>query len=302
MGAGQGSLAPLRIGVTGADGLLGGTLVPLWRRAGADVVAWTIRDFDVRDAAAVRRAIVGAGPDVVLHLAAYTDVDRAEAEPEVALAVNGDGTANVAAGCRAAGAHLVHLSTDYVFDGTASSPIPPSAPRAPLGAYARGKAVGEAAVEAAGGAWTIVRTAWAFGPGGRNFVDTVRAAAVEGRALRVVDDQVGAPTSVRLVAEGLWGLAARRVTGYWHLAAAGAASWFEVARAVYGCVQADPARVPPCSSREAARAARRPAYSVLDCRATETVLGVALPAWQEHVTAYVRTGRTPGLGLVTGEA
>ena len=292
----------MRVGVTGADGLLGGTLVPLWRRAGAEVVAWTVRDFDVRDAAAVRRAIVGAAPDVVVHLAAYTDVDRAEAEPELALAVNGDGAVNVAAGCRAAGAHLVHLSTDYVFDGRAGAPIPPSAPRAPLGAYARGKAVGEAAVEAAGGAWAIVRTAWAYGPGGRNFVDTVRAAAAEGRALRVVDDQRGAPTSVRLVAEGLWGLAARRVTGHWHLAAAGSASWFDVARTVAAAAGADPARVTPCSSREAGRAAPRPAYSVLDCRATETVLGVALPPWQEHVTAYVAQGRLPGLGLITGEA
>ncbi len=287
--------------MTGADGLLGGTLVPLWRRAGADVVAWTVRDFDVRDAAAVRRAIVGAGPDVVLHLAAYTDVDRAEAEPEVALAVNGDGAANVAAACRAAGAHLVHLSTDYVFDGTATAPIAPATPRAPIGVYARGKAVGEAAVEAAGGAWTIVRTAWAYGPGGRNFVDTVRAAAAEGRSLRVVNDQVGAPTSVRLVAEGLWGLVARRVTGHWHLAAAGAASWFEVARAVYGFTQAEPARITPCSSRDAARAARRPAYSVLDCRATEAVLGVPLPAWQEHVATYVRTGRLPGAGILEGD-
>ncbi len=292
----------MRVGVTGADGLLGTTLVPLWRRAGAEVAAWTLDDFDVRDGAAVRRAVVGARPDVVLHLAAYTDVDRAEAEPQVALQINGGGTANVAAACRDAGAHLVYLSTDYVFDGATAGPIPPSAPRSPLGAYARGKAAGEAAVEASGAAWTIVRSGWVFGPGGRNFVDTVREAAAEGQALRVVDDQIGAPTSTRLVAEGLWGLVGGRWSGYWHLAAAGAVSWFEVARTTYECARADPALVTPCSTRDAARAAPRPANSVLDCRATGTALGVALPGWVEHVAAYVRTGRVPGLGLIDGDA
>ena len=289
------------VGVTGANGLLGTTLVPLWRRAGARVVAWTLDDFDVRDAEATRQAILGARPDVVLHLAAYTDVDRAESEPQVAMQVNRDGTANVCAACREAGAHLVYLSTDYVFDGSASVPIPPAAPCAPLGVYAEGKAAGEAAVEASGTVWTIVRTEWVFGPGGPNFVDTVRRGADEGRAVRVVTDQVGAPTSTRLVAEGLWGLVGRGLAGHWHLAAAGSASWFEVARTVYGCAQSDPALVAPCSTREAARAARRPEYSVLDCHATETALGVALPGWEEHVAAYVRTGRVPGLGLIHGD-
>ncbi len=195
----------MRAGVTGADGLLGTTLVPLWRRAGAEVVGWTLEDFDVTDGAATRRAILDAKPDVVIHAAAYTAVDRAESEPDVALAVNRDGTANVCAACTELGARLVYLSTDYVFDGAARAPIPPDAPRAPLGAYARGKAAGEAAVEASGSPWMIVRTEWVFGPGGANFVDTVRRAAAEGRALEVVDDQVGAPTSTRLVSEGLWG-------------------------------------------------------------------------------------------------
>ena len=293
---------PLRVGVTGADGMLGSSLVPLWRHAGAEVKAWTLADFDLRDGAAVRRAVAAARPDVVLHLAAYTDVDRAEAEPGLALAVNGEGTAHVAAACREAGALMVYLSTDYVFDGTARQPIPASAPRAPLGAYARGKAEGEAAVEASGGRWAIVRTGWVFGPRGRNFVDTVRRAADVARPLRVVDDQRGAPTSVRLVAEGLWGLARKAATGHWHLAASGVASWFDVARAIYGSAGRDPELVAPCSTREAARAAPRPAYSVLDCRATAQALGVELPAWQAHVTAYVRTGRLPGLGLIRGEA
>lgn len=291
----------MRAGVTGADGLLGTTLVPLWRRAGAEVVGWTLEDFDVTDGAATRRAILDAKPDVVIHAAAYTAVDRAESEPDVALAVNRDGTANVCAACTELGARLVYLSTDYVFDGAARAPIPPDAPRAPLGAYARGKAAGEAAVEASGSPWMIVRTEWVFGPGGANFVDTVRRAAAEGRALEVVDDQVGAPTSTRLVSEGLWDLLRRRAEGRWHLAAAGAASWFEVARVIYAAAGADPALVSPCDSAGAGRAAPRPAYSVLDCGATAAALGLPLPHWEQHVTAYVRTGRVPGLGVLVGE-
>jgi dTDP-4-dehydrorhamnose reductase len=291
----------LRVGVTGANGLLGTTLVPLWRRAGADVVPWDIGDFDVREAEAVRRAILDAKPDVVVHAAAYTAVDRAESEPDVATAINRDGTANVCRGCREAGARVVYVSTDYVFDGRAAAPMPPDARRAPLGAYARGKAEGEVAVERSGCAWMTVRTEWVFGPGGPNFVGTIRSAAAEGRALKVVDDQVGAPTSTRLLSEGMWGLVGRGATGYWHLTAAGAASWFAVARAVYGVAGADPERVSPCSTAEAARAAPRPAYSVLDCGATASLLGVVLPPWEQHVTAYVRIGRVPGLGLIEGD-
>ncbi|HXY68534.1 MAG TPA: dTDP-4-dehydrorhamnose reductase [Gemmatimonadales bacterium] len=292
----------MRVGVTGADGLLGATLVPLWRRAGADVAAWTLDAFDVRDAAATRRAVVADRPDVVVHLAAWTDVDGAEADPDAALAVNRDGTAHVAAACREAGARLVVLSTDYVFDGSARRPIPPDTVPAPRGAYARSKAAAEAAVASCSGPWTILRTGWLFGPGGRNFVDTVRAAAAAGRALRVVDDQVGAPTSSRLVAEGLWGLVRAGKTGRWHLAAAGAASWFEVAREVFRAAGADPLRVTACRTAEAGRAAPRPAYSVLDCRATEAALGMALPRWEAHVAAYLATGRVPALGLIEGDA
>jgi len=277
-------------------------LVPLWRKAGAEVVGWDLDDFDVRDAGAVRRVIAGARPDVVIHAAAYTAVDRAESEPDLAMAVNRDGTANVCRACGESGARVVYLSTDYVFDGRASAPIPPAARRSPLGAYARAKAEGEVAVERSAGPWMIVRTEWAFGPGGPNFVDTVRKAAAEGRALSVVNDQVGAPTSTRLLSEGLWGLVRRETTGHWHLAASGAASWFEVARTVYAAAGADPALVSPCSTAEAGRAAPRPPNSLLECNATRAALGVSLPAWEKHVTAYVRTGRVPGLGLIEGEA
>lgn len=288
----------MRVGVTGSNGLLGRTLVTLWRRAGADVLGWTRGDFDVRDGVATRRAIVAARPDVVVHAAAYTAVDRAEAEPELAMAVNRDGTAAVCAAGREVGARVVYVSSDYVFDGSAREPVPPSAPPAPLGAYARSKAEGERAAQASGVASLIVRTGWVYGPAGRNFVDEMRAAAAADRGVTVVDDQVGAPTSARLVSEGLWGLVRAGEGGVWHLAAAGAASWFDVAQAVFGESGKPAGLVSRCSAAAAGRAAPRPAYSVLDCRETASRIGVRLPAWEDHVRAYVRTGEQRGLGII----
>ena len=289
----------MRVLLLGAGGMLARDIM---REAppGAELITPAEREADVTNEAAIRRTVDAARADVIVNCAAYTNVDAAEAERERTFAVNAEGPGIVGrVAWRIDGLALVgHYSTDYVFDGSARAPIPPLAPRAPRGVYARGKAEGEAAVERSGCAWTIVRSAWVFGPGGPNFVDTVRAAAREGQSLKVVNDQIGAPTSTRLLTEGLWGLVERGVTGPWHLAASGAASWFEVARTVCRAAGADPETVTPCSTAAAARPAPRPAYSVLDCRATSGALGLPLPAWQEHVTAYVRTGRLPGIGLL----
>jgi len=291
----------LRVGVTGAGGLLGRTLVPLWREAGADVVAWAHADLDVTDGAAVARAIGQARPEVVVHAAAWTNVDGAESNPR-AMAVNETGTKTVAASANAVGATVIYISSDYVFGGAARRPIPPDATLSPVGAYATSKAAGERAVTAAAGAWLIMRTGWSYGPGGRNFVDTMRQAAREARPVQVVDDQVGAPTSVRLMAEALWALLAGRARGIWHVTAAGETSWHGVARAVYEASGADPGLVRRCSSAELNRPAPRPAYSVLDCTRTVAALGAPLPAWDDQVRAYVRTGALPACGLLEAAA
>lgn len=288
----------MRVGVTGAGGLLGTTLVPLWRRAGEDVIAWTLEDFDVTDAEAARRAITDARLEVVVHAAAYTAVDRAESEPDVAMRVNRDGTVNVCRACAEVGARLVYISTDYVFDGAAHAPIAPDTEPSPQGAYARSKAEGERAVRSAARVWLIVRTGWLYGPGGPNFVDTMRVAAAERRQVAVVNDQYGAPTSTRLVSEGVLLLARRAVIGMWHLTAAGVTSWHDVARTVFDAAGAPAELVTPCSTEEAARPAPRPRYSVLDSGGTATMLGVELPAWEKQVTEYVRTGRQSGLGIL----
>ncbi len=280
----------MRVAVTGAGGLLGATLVPLWRRAGADVVAWSRADLDVTDAAQVREAVASVGASAVVHCAAWTAVDDAETAEAEAMRVNRDGAAAVAEATAAAGATLAHISTDYVFDGRASVPITPGAAPAPLGAYARSKAAGEEAVRAAGGDWLIVRTGWMYGPTGPNFVDAMRRSASRARAVRVVDDQVGAPTSARLVADALWGLLAARARGAWHVAAAGETTWYGVARAVYEDAQADPALVTPCTTAALGRPAPRPAWAVLDCRETERLLGAPMPGWREQLRHYMRHG------------
>ena len=292
----------MKVGVTGSGGLLGRTLVPLWREAGAEVLAWTRADFDVTDAAAATRVIGAARPDAIVHAAAWTDVDGAEREESSAMRANRDGAANVAAAAAAARATLLHVSTDYVFDGSARTPLPPGANPAPLGAYARSKAAGEAAVRGSSADWAIVRSGWIYGPGGRNFVDTMKQAARDARSVAVVDDQVGAPTSVRLLAEALWALLTARARGIWHVAAAGETSWYGLARVVYEAAGVDPSRVKACTSAESGRAAPRPAWAVLDCRATVTALGVPMPAWDEQVRAYVMTGVLPACGLMKAAA
>jgi dTDP-4-dehydrorhamnose reductase len=288
----------MRVGVTGAGGLLGRTLVPLWRAAGAEVTGWTRRDLDVTDPDAVRGALRVVRPDVVIHAAAWTDVDGAEQHEDDAMRVNRDGTAEVGAACAETGATTVYLSSDYVFDGRATAPMATDRPLHPLGAYARSKAAGEAAVRAAGGTWMVVRTGWLYGPGGRNFVDTMRAAAEERRAVRVVDDQVGAPTSARLIAEVVWRLLPLGTERVWHVAAAGATSWYGVARSVYQAAGAPAEDVQPCSTAEAARPAPRPAYSVLDVEATAAALGRPLPGWEEQVRAYVQHRLLPACGWI----
>lgn len=280
----------MRVAVTGAAGLLGTTLVPLWRAAGADVTAWTHQDVDVTDRGAAFDAVRTARPDVVLHAAAFTDVDGAEAAPETAMRVNEGGSAVIAAACAAHGATMIYLSSDYVFGGSGSVPIPPDAPLAPAGAYARSKAAGEAATRGGARDWLIIRTGWVFGPGGKNFVDTMRQRAQDGQPSRVVNDQHGAPTSTALIAGVVWRLVSGGRRGVWHVTPSGATTWFGVAQQVYRAAGADASLVSPCSSAELGRRAPRPVWAVLETRATAEALGEPLPPWQRDVDAYVKSG------------
>jgi dTDP-4-dehydrorhamnose reductase len=229
-------------------------------------------ELDVTDARAVRAAI---GPDdLVVNCAAWTDVDGAEEHPDEALRVNRDGARNVA---EAAGA-VAYVSSDYVFDGRKRSPYLESDPTGPLSSYGRSKLEGERATAAANPRHWIVRSAWLFGAGGGNFVETMLRLGPE---VRVVDDQVGSPTFTGHLADALAALVKRDDFGVHHLAAAGSCSWYEFAREIFERAGRE-VELSPCTTAEFPRPAPRPAWSVLGSER-----GHWLPHWREGLQAYL---------------
>ncbi|HWC26665.1 MAG TPA: dTDP-4-dehydrorhamnose reductase [Solirubrobacteraceae bacterium] len=276
----------MRLLVTGAGGMLGSAVADAAARRGHDVVACSRAQLDVTDAASTRTAVVAARPRAVVNCAAYTDVDGAESEPQRAEAVNVRGAANVAAAAAQAGALMIHVSTDYVFDGSKREPWVESDPVAPLGVYGETKLAGERAVVAATASCAIVRTAWLFGAGGRNFVDTMLALAAQRDEVSVVTDQIGCPTWTGHLAGALVELAGRPgATGLHHIAAGGACSWNELATEVFARAGVD-CRVLPATSEQFARPAPRPAYSVL---ASERRDRLVLPHWRDGLAEYLAT-------------
>jgi dTDP-4-dehydrorhamnose reductase len=247
--------------ITGAGGMLGRDLLAVLD--GEDVTAAGRAELDITDGAKVRDLV--EGHDVVLNAAAWTDVDGAEADEAAATAVNGTGVAVLARACAAAGARLVHVSTDYVFPGDADAPYTEDAPTAPLNAYGRSKLAGERAVRAAlPDSGYVVRTAWLYGAHGNNFVRTMLRLAGQREFVDVVDDQVGQPTWSRDLAERLVALAGSGgPAGVYHGTAAGQTSWHGLAAAIFAESGLDPARVRRTTSAAYVRPAPRPSYSVL---------------------------------------
>jgi dTDP-4-dehydrorhamnose reductase len=251
--------------VTGAGGMLGRDLVSVLASIpGAAVAAATRATLDITDPHAVAAAV--AGHDVVVNAAAWTDVDGAEMHETQATAINGDAVAALAHSCAAAGAHLLHVSTDYVFSGDATRPYHEDAPTAPVNAYGRGKLVGERAVLASSG--YVVRTAWLYGAHGRNFVATMLRLATERETVEVVDDQLGQPTwtgalAAQVVELGQAALGGTAPPGVYHGTASGQTSWFGLARELFALAGLDPDRVRRTTTDNFPRPARRPAYSVL---------------------------------------
>jgi dTDP-4-dehydrorhamnose reductase len=267
----------MRLLVCGANGMLGHRVVDVARERGHDVRGTDLPELDLTDADAVARFVDGY--DAVVNCAAYTAVDQAEAEEELALRVNRDAAANLAA----AVPYLVHVSTDYVFDGEATSPYVESSAPAPTGAYGRTKLAGEEAVRAASAGHAIVRTAWLYGAGGKNFVDTMLRLGRERDEVKVVFDQVGSPTWTGHLAPALVDIAERRGAGVFHAAGGGQCSWFELAVEAMRVAGLD-CRVVAIPSEEFPTPTKRPAYSVL---ATERSDGVHLPPWQDGVKGHL---------------
>lgn len=247
--------------IAGAGGMLGTDLRTVLE--GRDVTALARAELDVTDAEAVLAAV--SGHDVVINASAYTKVDDAETHEADAFAINATGTANLARAAAATGAAFVTVSTDYVFDGSATTPYSEDAPRNPVSAYGRTKAEGERlALEAHPTGTRIVRTAWLYGEHGGNFAKTMLRLASERDTVDVVTDQVGQPTwTMDLASQILAMLDAEAPAGVYHGTNSGQASWYEFARAVFELGGHDPDRVKPTESAQFVRPAPRPAYSVL---------------------------------------
>jgi dTDP-4-dehydrorhamnose reductase len=274
----------MRLLVLGSGGMLGRAVARDAARLGHDVVALGHGDLDVTDAANVARIVAAVGPRAVVNCAGFTDVDGAESSEAGALRVNGDGAGHVAHVAAEVGARVVHVSTDYVFDGAKRAPWVESDPVAPLQAYGRTKLAGERAVADANDEHAIVRAAWLFGAGGPSFVETMLRLGAERDEVTVVTDQHGGPTWTGHLAPALVEIAERRGdVGLFHAAGAGECSWYEFAveilhRAGLRC------RAVPTTTDRFPRPARLPAYSVLG---TEREPAIVLPAWPAGLDAYL---------------
>lgn len=271
-----------RILLTGRNGQVGWelerTLAPL-----GQIHACDHSSLDLADADSIRSAVRAFKPDVIVNAAAYTAVDQAEAEPELAQAINGTAPGILAEEAKRLGALLVHYSTDYVFDGTKPTPYTEADAPNPLGVYGRSKLAGEQAVQAVGGEHLILRTSWVYGLRGRNFLLTIMRLAGEKPLLRIVGDQVGAPTWCRNIAETTAALLAspQGPRGLFHLTAGGTTSWHGFAAAIVAARGAT-ARVEEITTADYPLPARRPANSRLDCGALRAQ-GIALPDWQDQL-------------------
>lgn len=295
-----------RLLLIGGNGQLGRELRRSLAALG-EVVA-TTRDGRLHDGGSAIAADLGepqglaqvvreVAPDAVVNAAAYTAVDKAESEPEVAFRVNGQAPGVLAAACAEAGIPLVHYSTDYVFDGQGTRPYREDDPTAPLGVYGASKLAGEEAIRAAGGRHLVFRTAWVYAAHSHNFLRTMLRLGAERDELRVVADQVGTPTPAALIAD-VTAVALRRalgdagVSGTWHLVADGHTSWHGFAEAIFaeavaaGLLPRAP-RVQAITTAEFPTPARRPVYSCLDTGALRRDFGIDLPSWQQALRQVV---------------
>ncbi len=286
----------MRYLVTGARGMLGSDLVAVL--ADRDVTGLGSAELDVTDRAAAIAAV--RGYDVVINAAAYVRVDDAETNEAEATAVNGVGAENLAVAAREAGAKLVQVSTDYVFDGSATSPYPETEPLAPLGAYGRSKAEGERRVLAAHpeGSY-IVRTAWLYGRNGASFPRTMLSLAASRPTVSVVADQFGQPTWTLDLARQIVALVdADAPVGAYHGTNSGETSWFDFARATFAENGLDPERVLPTTSAEFVRPAPRPSYSVLGHGAWRAAGLAPMRPWREALAEAVSSGAVVPSGAV----
>ena len=267
----------MRVLVAGSGGQLGRALAAT-APEGVTLIAPAEADFDIGNAAQVREVVAAARPDLLVNAAAWTAVDKAEADEAAALLVNATAVGHLAAAAAATGARFVQISTDYVFDGQACQPYRPDTPPAPASAYGRTKLAGEQAAAAHHPAPLIIRTAWVYAAAGNNFVKTMLRLMAEREEVRVVADQLGTPTHAASLARAIWALHGH--SGIFHWTDAGVASWYDFAIAIHDEALAlgllsRPTRVLPIRTEDYPTPARRPAYGVLDKSSSWAITGPA---------------------------
>ena len=279
----------MKVLVTGAAGQVGKALLAS-APEGWDVEGLTRADCDLSDEGALETLLRAKRPDLVINAAAYTAVDQAENESDLAYAINRDAVWVIASQLAETGGRLVQVSTDFVFDGRSSRPYLPGDHVHPLSVYGRSKAAGE---EAAGPDAIVCRTSWIYAPGGTNFVRTMLRLMNEREELRVVDDQIGSPTSAAGLAVTLWGLAEKDRSGIYHHRDAGVASWYDFAVAIaeealaIGLIERAPA-ILPIPTTDYPTPAMRPHFSVLDDRDTRLLLGDRPPHWRTALRTMLK--------------
>ncbi len=289
-----------RILVLGAGGQVG-TAIIQQGIAGAELIGQAAKDIDITDAVALRAGLSALQPDLVINCAAFTAVDRAESESERAFAVNAQGAGHVALACAALGAKLIHLSTDYVFDGSKPTPYTETDPVAPLGVYGQSKAEGEARVRAALPQHLILRLSWIFSNTHPSFFGTMLRLGAERPELRVVNDQIGGPTFAGHIAQAISAMAERAlqdssdIWGTYHYADGPDVSWHDFAAAIFAAAARNGLKVPKLTaipSSEYPTPAKRPANSHFDCGKLSRAFGISRADWRQAVESCcaVRAG------------
>jgi dTDP-4-dehydrorhamnose reductase len=286
----------MKLLIFGAGGQVGTALqAPAWA-PGATITALEHAQADIGDAAAIAAAMDTSDCDIVINAAGYTAVDKAESEPAAALRINGEAPGLIAAECARRGAALIHISTDYVFDGAKTAPYLERDPPAPLGVYGASKLAGERAVAERLEHHIILRTSWVFGATGANFVKTMLRLAAAGRDIRVVQDQTGGPTPADDIAWAIAQIAARIAAGpvkwgTYHYCGTPAVNWFEFARAIFeihGTMTGKQVQVTPISTKDYPTAARRPANSRLDCAKIRSAFGIEQRSWRAGLESAMK--------------
>jgi dTDP-4-dehydrorhamnose reductase len=285
-----------RVLVIGARGMLGRDLLEVFRSSretdpskGFEVVEWDLEEIDIREEGSTLSKIGNLRPDIVINLAAYTDVDGCEKNREEAFQVNAEGTRHVVMAAKACGARVVYLSTDYIFDGKKKDPYLETDPPHPLNVYGQTKLKGEEYVQKGIDDHLIIRTQWLYGRHGKNFIVSVLRQAREKRVLTIVDDQTGSPTYTVDLSKAMVTLLRHNSRGIFHVANRDACTWYRLGQAILEFAQIEGVPITPISSEALGRPAARPSYSVLNTQKLKQETGMTLRPWSDALRDYLST-------------